>query len=126
MKTRMQPVDTVWSKLPRVVRDLSRQLERNVKLEMEGRDTELDRSVLEAIKDPMTHLVRNAIDHGIEPPDVRIAKGKNPEARSPCAPTTRPAWSTSRSSTTVRGSTTPSSAPRPSSGVWSLRPRWRR
>ncbi|GAB3241506.1 chemotaxis protein CheA [Kineosporia babensis] len=79
MKTRMQPVDTVWSKLPRVVRDLSRQLGRNVKLEMEGRDTELDRSVLEAIKDPMTHLVRNAIDHGIEPPDVRTAKGKNPE-----------------------------------------------
>jgi len=79
MKTRMQPVDTVWSKLPRVVRDLSRQLKRNVKLEMEGRDTELDRSVLEAIKDPMTHLVRNAIDHGIEPPDVRVGKGKSPE-----------------------------------------------
>ncbi|GLY26980.1 chemotaxis protein CheW [Kineosporia sp. NBRC 101731] len=79
MKTRMQPVDTVWSKLPRVVRDLSHQLSRNVRLEMEGRDTELDRSVLEAIKDPMTHLVRNAIDHGIEPPDVRIGKGKNPE-----------------------------------------------
>ena len=79
MKTRMQPVDTVWSKLPRVVRDLSRQLSRNVRLEMEGRDTELDRTVLEAIKDPMTHLVRNAIDHGIEPPDVRIGKGKNPE-----------------------------------------------
>jgi two-component system chemotaxis sensor kinase CheA len=79
MKTRMQPVDTVWSKLPRVVRDLSHQLARNVRLEMEGRDTELDRTVLEAIKDPMTHLVRNAIDHGIEPPDVRIGKGKNPE-----------------------------------------------
>ncbi|GAA3607821.1 chemotaxis protein CheW [Kineosporia mesophila] len=79
MKTRMQPVDTVWSKLPRVVRDLSHQLSRNVRLEMEGRDTELDRSVLEAIKDPMTHLVRNAIDHGIETPEVRIGKGKNPE-----------------------------------------------
>jgi two-component system chemotaxis sensor kinase CheA len=79
MKTRMQPVDTVWSKLPRVVRDLSHQLARNVRLEMEGRDTELDRTVLEAIKDPMTHLVRNAIDHGIEPPEARIAKGKNPE-----------------------------------------------
>jgi two-component system chemotaxis sensor kinase CheA len=79
MKTRMQPVDTVWSKLPRVVRDLSRQLGRNVRLEMEGRDTELDRSVLEAIKDPLTHLVRNAIDHGIELPEARVAAGKPPE-----------------------------------------------
>jgi two-component system chemotaxis sensor kinase CheA len=79
MKTRMQPVDTVWSKLPRVVRDLSRQIGRQVRLEMEGRDTELDRSVLEAIKDPLTHLVRNAIDHGIEPPEKRIAAGKEAE-----------------------------------------------
>ncbi len=79
MKTRMQPVDSVWSKLPRVVRDLSRQLGRTVRLEMDGRDTELDRSVLEAIKDPLTHLVRNAIDHGIEPPEARIAKGKAAE-----------------------------------------------
>ncbi len=79
MKTRMQPVDSVWSKLPRVVRDLSRQLGRTVRLEMDGRDTELDRSVLEAIKDPLTHLVRNAIDHGIEPPEARMAKGKAAE-----------------------------------------------
>ncbi|HST83695.1 MAG TPA: chemotaxis protein CheW [Kineosporiaceae bacterium] len=79
MKTRMQPVDTVWSKLPRVVRDLSRQCGRQVRLEMEGRDTELDRSVLEAIKDPLTHLVRNAIDHGIEPPEARVAAGKEAE-----------------------------------------------
>jgi two-component system chemotaxis sensor kinase CheA len=79
MKTRMQPVDSVWSKLPRVVRDLARQCGRQVRLEMEGRDTELDRSVLEAIKDPLTHLVRNAVDHGIEPPDVRVANGKPAE-----------------------------------------------
>jgi two-component system chemotaxis sensor kinase CheA len=79
MKTRMQPVDTVWSKLPRVVRDLSRQLGRTVRLEMDGRDTELDRSVLEAIKDPLTHLVRNAIDHGIETPEKRLAAGKPEE-----------------------------------------------
>jgi two-component system chemotaxis sensor kinase CheA len=79
MKTRMQPVDTVWSKLPRVVRDLSRQLGRQVRLEMEGRETELDRSVLEAIKDPLTHLVRNAIDHGIETPADRVAAGKPAE-----------------------------------------------
>jgi two-component system chemotaxis sensor kinase CheA len=79
MKTRMQPVDAVWSKLPRVVRDLAKQCGRRVRLEMEGRETELDRSVLEAIKDPLTHLVRNAVDHGIEPPDVRRAAGKDPE-----------------------------------------------
>jgi two-component system, chemotaxis family, sensor kinase CheA len=79
MKTRMQPVDSVWSKLPRVVRDLAKQCGRMVRLEMEGRETELDRSVLEAIKDPLTHLVRNAVDHGIEPPEVRTAAGKTAE-----------------------------------------------
>jgi len=76
MKTRMQPVDAVWSKMPRVVRDLAKTCGRLVRLEMEGRETELDRSVLEAIKDPLTHLVRNAVDHGIEAPEVRKAAGK--------------------------------------------------
>jgi two-component system chemotaxis sensor kinase CheA len=79
MKTRMQPVDAVWSKMPRVVRDLARTCGRQVRLEMEGRETELDRSVLEAIKDPLTHLVRNAVDHGIEPAEVRGATGKPAE-----------------------------------------------
>ncbi|GAA0243748.1 chemotaxis protein CheW [Cryptosporangium japonicum] len=79
MKTRMQPIDQIWSKLPRVVRDLSSQLGRQIRLAMEGKDTELDRSLLESVKDPLTHLVRNAVDHGIEPPDVRQAAGKNPE-----------------------------------------------
>jgi two-component system, chemotaxis family, sensor kinase CheA len=79
MKTRMQPVDHIWSKLPRVVRDLSRTCGKSVRLELEGRDTELDRSVLEAIKDPLTHLVRNAIDHGIEEPAARVAAGKPEE-----------------------------------------------
>jgi two-component system chemotaxis sensor kinase CheA len=79
MKTRMQPVDAVWSKMPRVVRDLARTCGKQVRLEMEGRETELDRSVLEAIKDPLTHLVRNAVDHGIENPQDRAAAGKNPE-----------------------------------------------
>ncbi len=79
MKTRMQPVDAVWSKMPRVVRDLAKQCGRQVRLEMEGRETELDRSVLEAIKDPLTHLVRNAVDHGIESPEERKAAGKNAE-----------------------------------------------
>ncbi|HEY1133137.1 MAG TPA: chemotaxis protein CheW [Nocardioides sp.] len=76
MKTRMQPIGQVWAKLPRVVRDLAHQLGREVELEMEGHDTELDRSLLEALKDPLTHLVRNALDHGIEPPETRLARGK--------------------------------------------------
>ncbi len=76
LRTRMQPIDHVWSKLPRVVRDLGAQLGRSVRLDMEGRETELDRTLLEAVKDPLTHLVRNAIDHGIEPPDVRAKAGK--------------------------------------------------
>lgn len=76
MQTRMQPIGQVWSKMPRVVRDLSHQLGREVELSMEGHETELDRSLLEAIKDPLTHLVRNSLDHGIEPPAVREAAGK--------------------------------------------------
>lgn len=76
MKTRMQPIRNVWDRLPRVVRDLARANGKEVELVMEGAETELDRSLLEAIKDPLTHIVRNAVDHGIEPPDVRTAKGK--------------------------------------------------
>lgn len=76
MKTRMQTIDNVWSKLPRVVRDLSVQLGKSVELKMEGRDTELDRTVLEAVRDPLTHLVRNSVDHGVETAEVRVAAGK--------------------------------------------------
>lgn len=76
MKTRMQPIEHVWSKVPRMVRDISAALGRQVRLEMIGQDTELDRGLLEAIKDPLTHLIRNAIDHGIEPPAKRQAVGK--------------------------------------------------
>lgn len=79
MKTRMQPIDNVWSKLPRVVRDLGLACGRQARLVMEGRDTELDKTILEAIKDPLTHLVRNSIDHGIETPEVRLACGKPAE-----------------------------------------------
>jgi two-component system, chemotaxis family, sensor kinase CheA len=81
MKTRMQPIDTVWSKLPRVVRDLGVSCGREVRIELEGRETELDKTILEAIKDPLTHVVRNAVDHGIESPEVRIAAGKPAEGR---------------------------------------------
>jgi len=76
MKTRMQPIEHLWSKVPRMVRDISASLGRQVRIEMIGQDTELDRGLLEAIKDPLTHLIRNAIDHGIEPPTVRQAVGK--------------------------------------------------
>jgi len=79
MKTRMQPIDHIWSKLPRVVRDLSNSLGKQVQLVMQGKETELDRSLLEAVKDPLTHLVRNAVDHGIQDPETRIAAGKSPE-----------------------------------------------
>ncbi len=79
MKTRMQPIEHIWSKLPRVVRDLSNGLGKQVQLVMEGKDTELDRSLLEAVKDPLTHLVRNAVDHGIEEPARRTATGKTAE-----------------------------------------------
>ena len=79
MRTRMQPIGQVWSKLPRMVRDLSAQLGRSVRLVMEGPETELDRTLLEAVKDPLTHLVRNALDHGIETPEARVQAGKSPE-----------------------------------------------
>ncbi|MBI5757137.1 MAG: chemotaxis protein CheW [Planctomycetales bacterium] len=79
MKMRMQPISNVWGTLPRVVRDLSLECGKRVRLVMEGADTELDKSVLEAIKDPLMHLVRNAIDHGIETPAARQRHGKPPE-----------------------------------------------
>ncbi|HEX4320431.1 MAG TPA: chemotaxis protein CheW [Acidobacteriaceae bacterium] len=79
MKARMQPVSNVFSKFPRIIRDLSQMLHRRVRLVLEGQETELDKSLLEAIKDPLTHAVRNSLDHGIEMPDVRAAAGKDPE-----------------------------------------------
>ncbi len=79
MKTRMQPIGTVWSKFPRLVRDLAAMCEKEVRIEMEGKETELDKTIIEAIKDPLTHLVRNTVDHGIERPDVRTGKGKPAE-----------------------------------------------
>ncbi len=81
MKTRMQPIGMVWNKLPRVVRDMAVTLGKQIRLDMDGTGTELDRSIIEAIKDPLVHLVRNSCDHGIEPPDVRVRAGKPPEGR---------------------------------------------
>ncbi len=79
MKTRMQPVGNVFDRFPRVVRDLSAMVGKRIRLEVEGGETELDRSVIEAIKDPLTHIVRNSVDHGIEKPDARTARGKPAE-----------------------------------------------
>jgi two-component system chemotaxis sensor kinase CheA len=81
MKTRMQPIGNVWSRFPRVVRDLAISCGKQVAVEMEGAETELDKTIIEAIKDPLTHLVRNSVDHGLEAPDVRVARGKNREGR---------------------------------------------
>lgn len=81
MKTRMQPIGNIWSKFPRIIRDLSRELGKDVAVSMEGSETELDRTIIEAIKDPMTHLIRNAVDHGIESPEQRTAAGKPAHGR---------------------------------------------
>ncbi len=77
MKTRMQPIGNAWAKLPRIIRDLSLELGKKIELAMKGAETELDRQVLELIKDPLTHMVRNSADHGLEMPEERRAQGKN-------------------------------------------------
>ena len=79
MRTRLQPIHTAWARFPRVVRDLAMALGKQVRVRTEGDDTELDRSIIEAIKDPLMHLVRNAVDHGIEDPAEREAAGKPAE-----------------------------------------------
>ena len=76
MKTRMQPIGNAWSKLPRIIRDLALELDKKINLDMRGKETELDRQVLDLIKDPLTHMVRNSGDHGIESPAERVAAGK--------------------------------------------------
>lgn len=81
MQTRMQPVGNAWSPLPRLVRDASVELGKKVALEMRGQDTELDREILEMIRDPLTHMVRNSVDHGMETPEERVAAGKPEEGR---------------------------------------------
>jgi two-component system chemotaxis sensor kinase CheA len=81
MKTRMQPIGNAWQKLPRIVRDLSNELGKQIDLEMQGAETELDRQVLDLIKDPLTHMVRNSADHGLEKPEERRAAGKPEHGR---------------------------------------------
>ena len=79
IKTRMQPIKKVLGKFPRMVRDLSRKMGKSIRLELSGEETELDKSVIEEIGDPLIHIIRNSIDHGIEMPDDRIAQGKDSE-----------------------------------------------
>jgi len=76
MKTRMQPIENIWAKFPRIVRDVTRELGKKIQLVMEGNETELDRTIIEAIKDPLMHILRNSIDHGIERPEDRLKAGK--------------------------------------------------
>src|SRR5664279_443153 len=76
MKTRMQPIGNAWQKFPRIVRDLSNELGKQIDLEMQGAETELDRQVLDLIKDPLTHMARNSADHGLETAEERRAAGK--------------------------------------------------
>lgn len=79
MKTRMQPIKKVFGRFPRVVRDLARSLKKEIRLEMIGEETDLDKNLVEALADPLVHLVRNAVDHGVEMPDEREAVGKSRE-----------------------------------------------
>ena len=81
MRTRMQPIGNIWNKFPRTVRDLALNCGKEVRVEMEGKETDLDRTIIEAIKDPLTHLVRNSVDHGIESPEERKKAGKDSTGR---------------------------------------------
>lgn len=81
MNTSRQPIGEVWSKFPRMVRDLATLCGKHVVLRMDGTGTELHRSTIEAVRDPLMHIVRNAVDHGIEPPNVRISRNKRPEGQ---------------------------------------------
>ena len=81
MKTRMQPIKKIFGRFPRVVRDLARSLNKEICLELNGEDTDLDKNLVEALSDPLIHLVRNAVDHGIESPEVRLAFGKSKEGK---------------------------------------------
>ncbi len=76
MKTRMLPIGKVFNKFPRMIRDLSRELNKKIELEISGEDTELDKSIVEEIGDPLVHIIRNSCDHGVETPDIRLAAGK--------------------------------------------------
>lgn len=81
MRMRMQPIGILFDKFPRMVRDIATAQGKQVSIEMEGREIKIDRSLLEAIRDPLTHIVRNSVDHGIKMPETRVACGKRSEDR---------------------------------------------
>ena len=103
MKTRMQPIGNVWNKFPRIVRDLALAAANRCASRWKASETELDKTIIEAIKDPLTHVVRNSVDHGIETPEAARAAGKPAEGCCPCAPSTKADRSTSRSPTMAAG-----------------------
>ena len=123
MSVRMLPVGLLFSKFPRLVRDLSRDLDRQVTLAVEGEDTEIDRSVIEKIKDPLVHLIRNSVDHGIEPAEERAALASRRHRASSSPPLTSRARSSSRSRMTVAASTPSVSSRQPSRRARSA-PKW--
>ena len=96
MKTRMQPIGNIWSQFPRTVRDVALGCGKQVNIEMEGKETELDKTIIEAIKDPLTHLVRNSVDHGIELPEDRVKAGKDSGQTRPASNPSPSASSRSR------------------------------
>ena len=114
MRTRMQPIGAVFSRFPRVARDLSGKLGKQCDIVMDGKEVEVDKTILEAIGDPLTHLVRNSIDHGVELPEVRTAAARRRRARSRCAPITRRARCGSTWPTTAPASRRRGSAAKPS------------
>ncbi len=79
MRARLVPISKVFNKIPRMVRDLCSEFKKDIELKVEGEETELDRSLIEALHDPLIHIIRNSVDHGVEIPDQRIASGKNPK-----------------------------------------------
>ena len=103
MRMRMVPAERVFRRFSRVARDLGRSMGKRVTLQVEGRSTELDRGILDALEEPLLHIVRNAIGHGLETPDERRAAGKDRRVGSPCAPGARETRSSSRSATTAAG-----------------------
>ncbi len=119
MKIRMVPVDQLFRRFPRMVRDVARQCGREVDLELSGQETDLDKGILDAIAEPLTHLVRNAVSHGIEPAEQRRTLGKPPRGKIQLHAITKAIRWWSRSATTVAASMRRRFAPRRSSWEWS-------
>ena len=106
MAIRAQPVKSVFQRMPRLVREVAQMTGKQVRLVTEGEATEVDKTVIERLADPITHMIRNAIDHGLETPEKRVAAGKSAEGSgAPAPPCTARAASSSRSPTTARAST---------------------